>query len=75
MKKLRRTYYGRIFGGVCSGIAKYLSQLESNADDDTPSLYEVDPTWIRLAWVFLTLMSVGLGVFIYAVCWIVMPEE
>ena len=56
-----RWYRGadRILGGVCSGLGAGLP---------------VDPLWIRIAFVLLALVQ-GLGVFLYVVLWIVMPEH
>ena len=56
-----RWYRGtdRILGGVCSGLAAGL---------------HVDPLWIRVAFVLLALVQ-GLGVLLYVVLWVVMPEQ
>lgn len=56
-----RWYRGsdRILGGVCSGLAAGL---------------HVDPLWIRIAFVLLALLQ-GIGVLLYVVLWIVMPER
>ncbi len=56
-----RWYRGkdRILGGVCSGLAAGL---------------HVDPLWIRIAFVLLALVQ-GIGVFLYVVLWVVMPEQ
>jgi phage shock protein C len=59
MKRLYRSGTGRILGGVCGGIGEY-----SN----------VDPTVVRLIWVVLTLLSLGIGVVAYIVAWIIIPE-
>ena len=55
-----RWYRGsdRILGGVCSGLAAAL---------------HVDPLWIRIAFVLLALVQ-GIGVLLYIVLWVVMPE-
>lgn len=55
-----RWYRGsdRILGGVCSGLAAGL---------------DVDPLWIRIAFVLLALLQ-GIGIVLYIVLWIVMPE-
>jgi phage shock protein C len=49
----------RILGGVCSGLAADL---------------HVDPLWIRIAFVLLALVQ-GIGVLLYVVLWVVMPER
>ena len=48
----------RILGGVCSGLAAGL---------------RIDPLWIRLGFVLLAFLQ-GVGVLIYIVLWLVMPE-
>src|SRR5215472_13775987 len=49
----------RILGGVCSGLAAGL---------------HVDPLWVRLGFVLLAFLQ-GVGVLIYIVLWLVMPEQ
>jgi len=46
--------------GVCAGIAHAM---------------ELDPTVVRLAWVVLTITSVGVGVFLYIILALILPEE
>lgn len=61
-KKVKRVYRSKddkLLGGVCSGIADY---------------FHIDPTIIRLLWVFFTLVY-GAGIVAYIICWIVIPEE
>ena len=57
----QRFYRGseRFLGGVCSGLAEG---------------FHVDPLWVRLAFVLLALVQ-GIGVLIYVVLWLVMPER
>jgi phage shock protein PspC (stress-responsive transcriptional regulator) len=57
-RRLYRIHEGAMFAGVCNGIAAYMS---------------VDPTLVRLAFVFLT-MFWGTGVLVYLVMAIVVPE-
>lgn len=59
-KKLFRSVSNKMIGGVCAGLADY---------------FEVDPTLVRLAYVLLTLASVGLGIIVYIVLLIVVPED
>lgn len=59
-KKLMRCIHGRKLCGVCGGIAQYFS---------------IDPTLVRLAWAFGTLLSVGLGLVGYLVAAFIIPEE
>jgi phage shock protein C len=49
----------RILGGVCSGLAEGL---------------HIDPLWVRLGFVLLAFLQ-GVGLFIYIVLWLVMPEQ
>lgn len=60
MKRLTRIRDGKVLGGVCGGIGKY---------------FDVDPVIIRILWVVLTLLSVGIGVIVYIAAYILMPEE
>jgi phage shock protein C len=59
MKRLVRIKEGRMLAGVCGGIAKYL---------------DIDPVIIRILWVAFTLV-VGVGLLVYVVAWILIPEE
>jgi len=49
----------RILGGVCSGLAEGL---------------RIDPLWVRLGFLLLAFLQ-GVGLLIYIVLWLVMPEE
>ena len=60
MKRLYRSKTERILGGVCGGIGIHL---------------DVDPIIIRIVWVILTCLSLGIGIVAYLVCWIIVPEE
>jgi phage shock protein PspC (stress-responsive transcriptional regulator) len=55
-RRLYRLRNDRVVAGVAAGLAAYL---------------QVDPVWIRLAFVALT--PLGLGVLLYIVAWVVMP--
>ena len=59
MKKLYKDKKHAMLSGVCAGVAKY---------------FDMDPTIIRLIWVFVTLVG-GSGLVAYVVCAIVMPDE
>ena len=59
-KKLIRTRDGRIVAGVCSGIGEYLG---------------VDANVIRLIFALITVFTAGLGILLYLVAWVVLPEE
>ncbi len=60
MKKLYRSRTNKIFAGVCGGIGEF---------------FDVDPTLIRLLWVLITIFSMGLGIILYVVAWIITPLE
>ena len=59
-KRLYRKREGRMIGGVCAGIGEYLT---------------IDPTVVRLLFVFAALAGVGGGALVYLVMLIVVPEE
>jgi signal transduction histidine kinase len=56
---IHRARKGRVFGGVARGIAQK---------------YAIEPLYVRLAFVLLTLAS-GVGVFLYAAGLVLMPDE
>jgi phage shock protein C len=58
-KQLRRTRKGRIIAGVCSGVGEYVG---------------IDANLIRIGLAVLTLFG-GLGIGVYAIGWLLMPEE
>ena len=49
----------RILGGVCAGLAEG---------------FHVDALWVRVAFLVLVFLQ-GIGVFLYIVLWLVMPER
>jgi phage shock protein C len=58
-KKLMRSE-DRMIAGVAGGLANY---------------FDIDPTLVRILFVLLTLLGGGgLGILIYIVLWIIMPE-
>lgn len=60
-KKLYRSRKDRMLGGVCGGIAGY---------------FGVDPTWIRLAWVVLSIFTACFpGLILYILAAIIVPNE
>jgi phage shock protein C len=59
-KRLHRSLHNRKIFGVCGGVGDYL---------------DIDPTIIRLVFVFFTLASFGFGLLAYILLAIVMPEE
>ena len=62
VRRLYRSSRDRILGGVCGGLAEYLN---------------LDPTIVRLAWVFLTLLwpFSGVMVLLYFIMWIIVPRK
>jgi phage shock protein C len=58
-KRLYRTREGHIVAGVCSGIAAY---------------FGIDTTLVRLAFAVFTIFG-GVGILVYLIAWIVIPEE
>ena len=60
MKRLYRSANDKVVGGVCGGIAEYLN---------------VDPVVIRLAWILLTLLSMGAGIVGYIIAWAIIPKN
>lgn len=58
-KKLYRSRRSRVFGGIAGGLGHY---------------FGLDPVIVRIIFVIVTLMH-GLGIFLYIIMWIVIPEE
>lgn len=57
---ITRNATDKILGGVCAGLAHYL---------------KIDPTVMRILFAIVTFGGFGLGVFIYIILWIVLPEK
>ncbi len=58
-KKLYRSRYNRLIGGVCAGLADY---------------FNIDTTWMRLIFIVCLLLG-GSAILVYVVMWIIVPEE
>lgn len=58
-KRLYRDDENRILGGVCSGLGAYLN---------------IDPVFIRILFVLLVFVGVGISAIIYLILWIVVPK-
>lgn len=58
-KKLYRSESNRMLCGVCAGVAEY---------------FEIDPTLIRLAWVFLCCLGFS-GIVAYIIAAIIIPTQ
>jgi len=60
-KQLRRSYVNRHIAGVCGGLAEY---------------FDLDPTVVRVAYVLLSIFSVGFpGILVYLILWIMIPSR
>ena len=59
-KRLYRTTDDKMLAGVCGGVAEY---------------FNLDPSIVRILWVFLGLGLGGTGLFAYIVAWIIVPEK
>lgn len=58
-KKLYRDKDNAYISGVSAGIGHYL---------------DVEPVWIRLLWILLTIFSTGWFILVYIILWILIPE-
>ena len=58
-RKLTRSTTNRTICGVCGGIGEYLN---------------IDPTIIRIIWIFCSLAGCGTGLVVYLIAAIVIPE-
>lgn len=60
-RRFGRSADNRMLGGVCGGIGGYL---------------QVNPTWIRIIWVVVTLFTYILPMIVlYVILWALLPEE
>ncbi len=58
---LRRSRHNRMIGGVVGGFAEYLG---------------MDPTLARVLYVVASICSVAFpGLFVYLICWLIIPED
>jgi phage shock protein PspC (stress-responsive transcriptional regulator) len=57
-RRLFRNPDDKLIGGVCGGLSAYL---------------DIDPVWVRLAWVLFSFLG-GSGILIYIIVWIILPE-
>ena len=60
MKRLYLSGTNRKIGGVCGGLGEY---------------FDVDATLVRVIFILIALLSVGLGVIAYILIWIVIPRK
>lgn len=59
-KRLTRSRDERMIAGVAGGLARHL---------------DIDATLVRLGFGVLTLISLGVGLAVYVLAWIIIPEE
>ena len=59
IKRVYRSKKGKMLAGVCGGIAEY---------------FEVDPVLVRLLFVLLLFMGF-VGIIVYLVAWLLIPEN
>jgi phage shock protein C len=59
MKRLYRSRKEHMLGGVCGGLAEYI---------------DVDPSIIRLVFVVVLILSMGLAILVYIAAWFIIPE-
>lgn len=59
-RRLYRSRTDTVIGGVAAGLATYLN---------------TDPAIVRVGWVVLALVTNGVGLLAYLVCWVAIPEE
>lgn len=59
-RRLYRSRTDTVIGGVAAGLANYLN---------------TDPALVRVGWVVLALVTNGVGLLAYLVCWVAIPEE
>ena len=60
VKKLYRSVANRWLGGVCGGLGEYLG---------------MDPTVVRILYIIGTFLSMGFGLLLYIILWIIIPEK
>jgi phage shock protein C len=60
LQRVHRSRRDKTLAGVASGLAQY---------------FDVDPTWLRLAWVGAFLVTGPVALIAYAACWLVIPAE
>jgi phage shock protein PspC (stress-responsive transcriptional regulator) len=60
MKKLYRIEEGKMIFGVCGGVAEY---------------FGIDPTIVRIGWLFLIFATVSAFLWLYIIAAIIMPSK
>lgn len=59
-RKLTRSRENRMICGVCGGLGEYLN---------------VDPTIVRIIWIFFSLAGCGTGLLVYLIASVIIPEK
>ena len=59
-KKLYLSNKDRKIAGFCGGLAEY---------------FNIDPTLMRLIYIVLTFISMGTGILVYLIAWIMVPRN
>ena len=60
MKKLYLSDTNKKIGGVCGGLGEY---------------FDVDPTFVRVVFILIAILSFGVGVLAYILMWMIIPRE
>ncbi len=60
MKKLYLSDTNKKIGGVCGGLGEY---------------FDIDPTLVRVVFILIALLSLGLGVIAYILIWVIVPRK
>lgn len=59
-QRFYRTKKNSMIAGVCAGLSEY---------------WQVDPVWVRLAWLLFALATAGLACMAYLLLWWILPED
>lgn len=59
-RRLTRTQNDCMIAGVCGGLAHF---------------FGLDPSLVRIAYVFLTLFTAFCGGIVYVIMWLIVPQE
>ncbi len=60
VKRLYRSGKSKWVAGVCGGLGEY---------------FGIDPVLMRVLWIILTLVSVGIGIIAYLLLWAIVPRD
>ena len=60
MKKLYLSSTDKKISGVCGGLGEY---------------FDIDPTFVRVIFILIALLSLGLGVVAYILIWAIVPRK